>query len=219
MPVFSLAEHDADISTFQEEFSSTMDARHWTVFPEKPAMTLPASMQAVRLVDCTEDAHARAILDILNEAIVNSTALYDYVPRPPNAMTTWFATKRANGFPVVGVVDEAGVLLGFASWGTFRAYPAYKYTVEHSIYVHHQHRGRGLAKLLMQEILRRAKDADVHVLVGCIDASNAGSIALHERMGFVHAGTIKEVGFKFGKWLDAAFYQLNLQSPASPVDG
>ena len=196
-----------------------MEPIYSTVPPEKPPMTLPASTPVVHLIDCTEEAHASAILDILNEAIVNSTALYDYVPRPPEAMKTWFATKRANGFPVVGVVDEAGLLLGFASWGTFRAYPAYKYTVEHSIYVHHQHRGKGLAKRLMQEIIRRAQDAEVHVLVGCIDASNAASIVLHERMGFAHAGTIKEVGFKFGQWLDAAFYQLNLQSPAAPVDG
>ncbi|QEI07063.1 N-acetyltransferase [Pigmentiphaga aceris] len=182
-------------------------------------MTPPEATGSLRLIDCTEADHAAAILDILNDAIVNSTALYDYVPRPPEAMKTWFATKRANGFPVIGVVDEAGVLLGFASWGTFRAFPAYKYTVEHSVYVHHQHRGQGLAKHLMQALIQRAQEAQVHVLVGCIDASNVGSITLHERLGFVHTGTIKEVGFKFGKWLDAAFYQLTLATPTAPVDG
>ncbi|KWB37871.1 acetyltransferase [Burkholderia ubonensis] len=173
----------------------------------------------VRFVDCSEAEHAAAILDILNEAIVNSTALYDYAPRPPQAMATWFATKRAGGFPVVGAVDASGRLLGFASWGTFRAFPAYKYTVEHSVYVHHEQRGRGLGERLLRELVRRARDAQVHVLVGCIDASNAGSIRLHTRLGFTHGGTLAQVGFKFGRWLDAAFYQLTLDTPDQPQDG
>ncbi|WP_322060458.1 N-acetyltransferase family protein [Paraburkholderia sp. J63] len=174
---------------------------------------------SVRLIDCTEAEHAPAILEILNEAIVNSTALYDYVPRPPEAMATWFAAKRAGGFPVVGAVDASGKLLGFASWGAFRAFPAYKYTVEHSVYVHHEQRGRRLGERLMREIIRRAKEAQVHVMVGCIDAANPGSIALHTRLGFVHAGTVTQAGFKFGRWLDAAFYQLTLETPVQPVDG
>lgn len=178
-----------------------------------------ASNDTVRLIDCNEADHAAAILDILNEAIVNSTALYDYAPRPPQAMAAWFAAKRANGFPVVGAVDESGRLLGFASWGTFRAFPAYKYTVEHSVYVHHEQRGRGLGRLLMNALIRRAREAQVHVLMGCIDASNQGSIGLHVRLGFAHAGTFREVGFKFGRWLDVAFYQLNLETPDQPVDG
>ncbi|WP_321858554.1 N-acetyltransferase family protein [Burkholderia cenocepacia] len=173
----------------------------------------------VRLIDCSEAEHAAAILEILNDAIVNSTALYDYRPRPPEAMVAWFATKRAGGFPVFGAVDSAGTLLGFASWGTFRAFPAFKYTVEHSVYVRHDQRGRGLGELLLREVVRRAREAQVHVLVGCIDATNAGSIALHTKLGFEHAGTVAEAGFKFGRWLDAAFYQLKLETPAQPVDG
>jgi len=173
----------------------------------------------VRLIDCTEAEHAPAILAILNEAIVNSTALYDYAPRPPQAMSTWFATKQANGFPVIGAVDDAGQLLGFASWGTFRAFPAFKYTVEHSLYIHTAQRGRGLGKLLMRELIQRARAAQVHVLVGCIDASNQASIGLHQQLGFTHSGTLPQVGFKFGRWLDAAFYQLTLDTPDQPQDG
>ncbi|MFT3804352.1 MAG: GNAT family N-acetyltransferase [Burkholderiaceae bacterium] len=173
----------------------------------------------IRLIDCTEAEHATAILAILNEAIVNSTALYDYVPRQPAAMASWFATKRANGFPVVGAVDEAGELMGFVSYGSFRPFPAYKYTVEHSVYVHHEHRGKGLGRMLLTEIIERARRSDLHVLVGCIDASNQASIVLHERLGFVRTGTFPQVGFKFGRWLDAAFYQLQLETPVRPVDG
>lgn len=173
----------------------------------------------LRLIDCHEATHAKAILDILNEAIINSTALYDYLPRSEESMKNWFAVKRENGFPVIGIVDETNKLLGFASWGTFRAFPAYKYTVEHSIYIHHEHRGGGLSKILMQELIKRAQEADLHVLIGCVDATNQASIGLHEKMGFIHAGTFKQVGFKFGQWLDAAFYQLNLNTPHTPVDG
>ncbi len=106
----------------------------------------------VRIIDCTEADHAPAILEILNEAIVNSTALYDYVPRAPQAMSAWFATKAVNGHPVIGAVDTAGRLMGFASYGTFRAFPAYKYTVEHSVYLHRDFRGRGLGKALLVAI-------------------------------------------------------------------
>jgi L-amino acid N-acyltransferase len=186
---------------------------------EQGGMDLTAQQGGIRLIDCDESQHAAAILEILNDAIVNSTALYDYVPRPPQAMVTWFATKRAAGFPVIGAVDETGTLVGFASWGTFRAFPANKYTVEHSVYVHPQHRGRKLGLILLTELIRRAKEAQIHVMVGCIDASNEASIALHTRLGFVHSGTVKEVGFKFGRWLDAAFYQMNLPMPQPPVDG
>lgn len=177
------------------------------------------SSEKVKLIACTEGEHADAILAILNEAIVNSTALYDYAPRPPEAMKAWFAAKRAGGFPVVGAVNDSGALAGFASYGTFRAFPAYKYTVEHSVYVHKDHRGQGLGKVLIGELIQRARTANLHALVGCIDASNAGSIALHKSLGFAHSGTFPQVGFKFGRWLDAAFYQLLLDTPAAPVDG
>lgn len=172
-----------------------------------------------KLVSCTHARHARPILDILNDAIENTTALYDYRPRSLDSMTAWFGAKAAGGFPVVGLESGEGELLGFASYGTFRAWAAYKYTVEHSVYVHHAHRGQGFGRTLLQELVERARANGVHVLVGGIDASNAGSIALHTKLGFVHAGTIREAGFKFGRWLDLAFYQRILDTPRDPVDG
>jgi phosphinothricin acetyltransferase len=171
------------------------------------------------LVDCTFEAHAEAILDILNDAIVHSTALYDYVPRPPASMVGWFDTRRERGHPVIGAVGPDGVLAGFASYGPFRAWPAYKYSVEHSVYVHREHRGRGIGRALLQRLVERAREQRLHVLVGGIDVANAASIALHESLGFTHAGTIRQAGFKFGRWLDLAFYQLLLDTPARPVDG
>jgi phosphinothricin acetyltransferase len=134
-------------------------------------------------------------------------------------MTSWFEAKRAGSFPVIGVESESGELMGFASYGTFRAWPAYKYTVEHSVYVHPEHRGKGLAPELMQVLIRAAKAQGKHVLVGVIDAGNAVSIRLHQRLGFVHAGTVRQAGFKFGQWLDIDLYQLILETPATPRDG
>ncbi|MEK7415754.1 MAG: N-acetyltransferase family protein [Planctomycetota bacterium] len=173
----------------------------------------------MHFVACTHADHANAILAILNEAIVTSTALYDYQPRPFESMATWFAAKEARRFPVIGAVADDGTLLGFASYGAFRAFPAYKYTVEHSVYVHKDHRGKGVATALMQRLIAAAQEQQYHVLIGAIDGTNTSSIALHERLGFVHAGTIPQAGFKFGRWLDLCFYQLRLATPTQPVDG
>lgn len=176
-------------------------------------------MSEHNIVRCTFERHADAILAIFNEAIVNSTALYDYKPRTPQNMVAWFDAKQSGGFPVIGMEDGSGKLMGFGSYGTFRAWPAYKYTVEHSVYVEKDHRGQGLGRVLMQELIAAARRADLHAMIGGIDAANHGSIALHERLGFKHVGTLPQVGFKFGRWLDLAFYQLILETPRHPVDG
>ena len=176
-------------------------------------------MIAYPLVQCTHDRHAPAILDIFNDAILNSTALYDYQPRSRESMQAWFSAKAAGAFPVVGVENADGALLAFGSFGTFRAWPAYKYTVEHSVYVHRDHRGQGLGRVVMQALIQAAIERELHAMVGAIDASNVASLALHQRLGFQHVGTLPQVGFKFGCWLDLAFYQLLLQTPRQPVDG
>jgi len=176
-------------------------------------------MSPLSVVPCTLERHGAAILDIFNEAIANSTALYDYRPRAPESMTPWFEAKARSDFPVIGLEDAHGRLLAFGSFGTFRAWPAYKYTVEHSVYVHIDHRGRGLGRVVMEALLAAATARGVHAMIGGIDASNARSIALHERLGFRHVGTLPQVGFKFGRWLDLAFFQRLLDTPAEPVDG
>ena len=170
-------------------------------------------------VECSLARHGGAILDIFNDAIAHSTALYDYRPREPESMVAWFEAKRRGGFPVIGLESAQGVLMGFGSYGTFRAWPAYKYTVEHSLYVHRDHRGQGLGAGLLRALIERATAQGLHVMVGGIDAANTASIRLHEKLGFTHAGTVRQAGFKFGRWLDLAFYQLILATPVEPVDG
>jgi phosphinothricin acetyltransferase len=173
----------------------------------------------MKLLTCEAARHSAPILAIFNDAIANSTALYDYKPRALESMVGWFDAKTQGRYPVIGVENDAGELMGFASYGPFRHWPAYKYSVEHSIYVDSRFRGQGLGRVLLTEIIAAAERQDYHVMVGGIDAANAVSIKLHESLGFKHAGTIQHAGFKFGRWLDLAFYQLILRTPATPVDG
>ena len=173
----------------------------------------------MQFIKCTYLAHADAILDIFNEAIVNSTALYDYQPRQPESMVSWFKAKEIGNFPVIGAIDKFNRLLGFASYGTFRNWPAYKYSIEHSVYIHPDRRRQGIGFALMQQLILAATQQQYHTMVGGIDMTNTSSIALHQKLGFTHTGTIQHAGFKFGRWLDLGFYQLLLETPVEPVDG
>jgi L-amino acid N-acyltransferase len=172
----------------------------------------------MRIIAC-DRAHSGAVLAILNEAIENSTALYDYRVRTPAMMDAWYDAKEQAGHPIIGVVDAAGQLLGFGSYGPFRAWPAYKYSVEHSLYVERAHRGQGIGRLLLAELIAAATRQGYHMLIGGIDAQNTASIALHRRLGFEQCGHIRHAGFKFNRWLDLTLHQLLLNTPAHPVDG
>lgn len=172
----------------------------------------------MNLIECTYEAHAGAILDILNDEIVHSTALYDYQPRPFASMRGWFDVKARSRHPVLGAVDGNGTLLGFASYGSFRPHAAYKYSIEHSIYVHREQRGRGIGRTLLGRLLEVATEQQYHVIIGGIDRENVASIALHERLGFEPAGIIRHAGYKFGRWLDLAFYQRVLNGPLEPSE-
>ena len=173
----------------------------------------------MRIVPCEPKRHSEQILAIFNDAIVNSTALYDYKPRTSQMMITWFDAKAKGKFPVIGMENDAGDLIGFASYGTFRVWPAYKYSIEHSVYVDARFRGQGIGQRLLHEIINAAQEQNYHLMVGVIDAANSVSIRLHEKLGFVHCGTIRHAGFKFGRWLDVVFYQLILSTPTDPIDG
>jgi len=168
-----------------------------------------------RIRQCNEK-QLPEILEILNDAILHSTALYDYKPRTMENMQTWYTAKQQGNYPVIGIFDAEDQLLGFASYGSFRNWPAYKYSVEHSVYIRSDRRGEGLGRILLREIIKRAQEQDYHVLIGGIDASNTASIRLHEKEGFVFSGTIQQAGYKFGKWLDLSFYQLILKTPENP---
>lgn len=170
-----------------------------------------------RLIECTPDAHAAAVREIFNDAILNTTALYEYQPRSMDTVLRWFGDKARRAEPVLGAQNESRMLCGFATWGTFRARPAYQYSIEHSVYVHRDWRRQGVARLLMRELIARATAAGFHAMIGGIDAATRESIALHQHLGFTHAGTIREAAWKFGRWLDLDFYQLLLDGPVAPT--
>jgi phosphinothricin acetyltransferase len=169
----------------------------------------------MNITDCTF-AQAPEILAIFNDAILNSTALYDYKPRTMASMEAWFSVKQKGGFPVVGAFEEDGTLSGFASFGTFRAWAAYKYSIEHSVYVRGDKRRLGLGRLLMGRLIEAAKKQDYHMMIGVIDSANTASVRLHQELGFTQCASIKQAGYKFGRWLDLEFYQLLLPTPETP---
>ncbi|EGW36346.1 GNAT family N-acetyltransferase [Desulfosporosinus sp. OT] len=158
------------------------------------------------------------ILEIYNDAILNTTAIYTYNVQTLEERTLWFNKKNEDGIPVL-VFEDNNKVIGFATYGPFRAWPAYKYTIEHSVYVHHGYKRRGIGTALVKEIMRIADERKFATLVAGIDAFNQTSLKMHEKLGFEYSGTIKNAGFKFGKWLDLAFYQLNLSGPENPIDG
>ena len=150
------------------------------------------------------------ILEIVNFSILNSTAIYDYDLRSLEQQLQWFEEKKTSGFPVF-VAEVNNIVAGFGSYGTFRIKAAYQFTVEHSVYVAEAYKGTGLGKLLLKRLITTAKAEGYHLMIGCIDADNSGSIAFHEKFGFTVTGHLKEVGYKFGRWLDLVLMQLILK--------
>jgi phosphinothricin acetyltransferase len=153
------------------------------------------------------ESDLNAILDIYNDAILNTTAVYDYEPHTLNMRKHWFETKKEQGFPVF-VAEENNEVLGFSSIGPFRVWAAYKYSVENSIYVKDRQRGKGIGKLLMQPLIDAAKELKLHTIIAGIDADNKLSIEFHKQFGFEEVGYFKQVGWKFNRWLDLVFMQL-----------
>uniref|UniRef100_UPI003221B93B GNAT family N-acetyltransferase n=1 Tax=Microbacterium sp. TaxID=51671 RepID=UPI003221B93B len=128
----------------------------------------------------------------------------------------WIAARQASGYPVLVAVDQGDTVVGYASFGDWRAFDGYRHTVEHSVYVRSDQRGGGIGRALMLTLIERARRLGKHVMVAGVEAGNEGSLRLHERLGFEHAGTLRQVGTKFGAWLDLTFLQLTLDDRARP---
>lgn len=160
---------------------------------------------------CTR-AQSSEILAIFNHAILHTTALYENEPRTEGFMTAWFDAKDRDRIPVLGAFDEDGALMGFATYGPFRPQPGFRHTVEHSVYVREASRGRGVARALLGELVREARERGARVMVGVIDGENIPSLGLHRALGFVSAGVLRGAGFKFGRRLDVEIVQLALEN-------
>ncbi len=155
------------------------------------------------------------ILEIYNDAILNTTAVYTYEARPLEWMEQWFIEKQDKELPVF-VAEFAGRVAGYTSYGPFRPWPAYQYSVEHSIYVNKDFRRQGIAKKLLRVLIDKAEASGLHTIVAGIDSENTVSIGLHQEFGFREAGMLAQVGYKFGRWLDLQFMQLILSSSIQP---
>ncbi|MFN0032548.1 MAG: N-acetyltransferase family protein [Flavobacteriales bacterium] len=143
---------------------------------------------------------------IYEDAILNTTAVYEDEPFTEEYISKWFAEKQANNFPVL-VCESDGEITGFCTYGHFRLRTLYHPSKEHSVYVHPTWRGQGHGKLLLQAIIDEARKNKVHTLIGGIDAENEMSIALHAAYHFKEVARISEVAFKFGRYLDLVLMQ------------
>jgi L-amino acid N-acyltransferase YncA len=156
----------------------------------------------------TEDT--QAILDIINYNILNSTALYDYNTRSYEEQKAILEEKIKKHFPVIVALEEDKVV-GFGMYSEFRFREAYKYTVEHSVYVNQDHHRKGIGKIILHELIQLAKNQKLHTMIAVIDAENQSSVEFHEKFGFKTVGIIKESGYKFDRWLHSVFMQLILE--------
>lgn len=162
-----------------------------------------------------DEANLPGILAIYNDAVQNTTAIWNETLVDLANRRAWLLERQAQGFPVLVALD-AGEVLGYASYGTWRSFEGFRHTVEHSVYVRRDQRGQGLGLRLMQALIERARAADLHVMIAAIEAENASSIRLHQRLGFVVTGQMPQVGRKFERWLDLTFMQLILPEQRSP---
>ncbi|WP_460420453.1 GNAT family N-acetyltransferase [Pseudomonas sp. ZL2] len=156
------------------------------------------------------------IRDIYNDAVLNTTAIWNEQAVDLSNRQAWFEARQAQGYPILVAVDAADQVLGYASFGDWRPFEGFRHTVEHSVYIRNDQRGNGLGPKLMQALIERARACNKHVMVAAIESGNAASIRLHQRLGFTLNGQMPQVGVKFGRWLDLTFMQLILNPDALP---
>jgi len=156
-----------------------------------------------------------AIAAIYNHAVINTAAIWNDQTVDADNRIAWFEARALLGYPVI-VSEENGVVTGYASFGDWRAFDGFRHTVEHSVYVHPEHQGKGLGLALMERLIEEAKRIGKHVMVAGIEAQNQGSIHLHQKLGFTITGQMPQVGTKFGRWLDLTFMQLQLDNRTDP---
>lgn len=157
-----------------------------------------------------------AILEIYNHAVLHTTAIWNEKTVDLANRMAWLAERHQLGYPVLVAVGTESQVLGYASFGDWRAFDGYRHTIEHSVYVHPQAQRGGVGKALMHTLIQRAQQLHKHVMVAAIEAGNHASIGLHRQLGFVQTGLMPEVGTKFGRWLDLAFMQLLLDAEKQP---
>ena len=186
-------------------------------------------VRSVSIRDASTD-DVPGILAIYNDVIATSTAVYREDPATLDDRLQWFNARQAQSYPVLvalgagasafasapadksaeAATDDTGIV-GFASYGDFRSWPGYRYSIEHTVHIRADQRGRGVGTLLMRALIQRAIEQGKHVMIGGVDAANEASLRFHERLGFERAAHLRQVGFKSGRWLDLVFVQRILE--------
>ncbi|MEI2299892.1 GNAT family N-acetyltransferase [Ensifer sp. MJa1] len=166
------------------------------------------------LIRAATEGDLPAICEIYNDAVANTTAIWNETLVDVSNRAAWLKARADAGYPVLVAVSEDGDVVGYASFGDWRAFDGYRHTVEHSVYVHKDRRGGGIGRKLMIALVAEAERIGKHVMVAAIESENAASIHLHAQLGFAETGRMREVGTKFGHWLDLTFMQLVLPTGA-----
>jgi|SRR5690349_4155758 len=164
-----------------------------------------------------QDHDLPQLLDIYNDIILTTTAVFEYRAHTLEMRQQWLETKREQGFPVIVAEDDVEIV-GFSSFGPFRNWPAYKYSVENSVYVAKHKRGNGIGQLLLAPLIHDAKQLQMHAIIASIESTNEASLRLHKRFRFEEVAHFKQVGYKFGRWLDLKFLELVLDTPENPLE-
>jgi len=154
-----------------------------------------------------------AILEIYNDAVLHTTASYDYEPRTLEHRHAWFEDHVKNDYAIFVATDLSGHVLGWSALNRFHDRPGYRFTAENSVYVAAERRGQGIGKRLLAPLIPAAEQRGIHAIIAAIDSANPVSIRLHAAFGFVEVGCFREVGFKFGRWLDVIYMERLLVTP------
>jgi phosphinothricin acetyltransferase len=147
-----------------------------------------------------------AILDIYNDAVLHTTASYDFEPRSLEHRQAWFDDHERSDYAVFVAEAEDGVV-GWSSLSRYHDRFGYRFTCENSVYVAASHRGRGIGALLLAPLIDTARQRGLHTILAAIDGANEASLRLHRRFGFVEVGRFREIGHKFDRWLDVVYLQ------------
>jgi phosphinothricin acetyltransferase len=155
-------------------------------------------------------ADCPGILEIYNDAVLKTTASYDYEPRTLEHRQGWFDDHQKTGLPIFVALNEAGRIVGWSALNRYHDRKGYRFTSENSVYIAEDHRGQGIGKLLLAPLVESARQLGLHAIIAVIDGENDASIRLHARFGFEIVGRFKQVGYKFNRWLDVVYMELLL---------
>jgi len=163
------------------------------------------------IIRSATEADLPSVLAVYNEAVLTTTASYDYEARSLDHRRQWFIDHQENDYPIfVADLPGSGVV-GWSSLNQYQARPGYRFTAENSIYVLSTHRGQGVGKRLLSPLIAAAQARGLHVILAGIDSENQVSIRLHQSFGFRQVAHFREIGYKFHRWLDVIYMQLILR--------